>query len=80
MQSSTSYLLYYNLLLCQELLQLRSKHPHVKLSYTNYYDPIIKIVKSPSRFCKFLALIVAPRLLIGTSQQLGSMVLWQNHR
>lgn len=41
---------YHNLLLRQELMQLRGKYPHVKLSYTNYYDPIINIVKSPNHF------------------------------
>ncbi|KAJ4794664.1 GDSL esterase/lipase [Rhynchospora pubera] len=39
--------MYHNVLLRQELMRLRSKYPHVKLSYTNYYDPIINIVKSP---------------------------------
>lgn len=46
---------YHNLLLRQELMQLRGKYPHVKLSYTNYYDPVINMVKSPNQFGKSLS-------------------------
>lgn len=41
---------YHNLLLVKELGQLRSKYPHTNIIYTNYYDPVISIVKHPDQF------------------------------
>ncbi|KAJ3694235.1 hypothetical protein LUZ60_009715 [Juncus effusus] len=41
---------YHNLLLSQELMRLRGKYPHVKISYTDYYDPVQNIVKNSEKF------------------------------
>lgn len=41
---------YHNLLLVKELGRLRGKYPHAIIIYTNYYDPVINIVKHPDHF------------------------------
>ncbi|XP_078174248.1 GDSL esterase/lipase At1g28600-like [Carex rostrata] len=41
---------YHNLLLVKELGRLRGKYPHTNIMYTNYYDPVINIVKHPDHF------------------------------
>ncbi|WOL11604.1 GDSL esterase/lipase [Canna indica] len=37
-------------LLRQEVAKLRSKHPHVKISYADFYQPIIQFVQSPNSY------------------------------
>ncbi|KAJ4765797.1 GDSL esterase/lipase [Rhynchospora pubera] len=42
--------MYHNSLLHQDVIRLREKYPQVKISYTDYYNPIINAVKSPSLY------------------------------
>ncbi|KAJ1685272.1 hypothetical protein LUZ63_016662 [Rhynchospora breviuscula] len=42
--------MYHNSLLHQDVIRLRGKYPRVKISYTDYYYPIINVVKSPGLY------------------------------
>lgn len=42
--------LYHNTLLKESLQQLRCKYPDVKIIYADYYEPVLKLVKSPENY------------------------------
>ncbi|KAF3328562.1 GDSL esterase/lipase [Carex littledalei] len=42
--------LYHNALLEESLKQLRGKYPQVKITYADYYKPVLNLVKSPELY------------------------------
>ncbi|RWW06586.1 hypothetical protein GW17_00030074 [Ensete ventricosum] len=53
LKKANDLLKYHNRLLHEEVVRLRRKYPHVRISYADFYKPIIRFARSPGKFGEF---------------------------
>ncbi|RRT70571.1 hypothetical protein B296_00036315 [Ensete ventricosum] len=50
LKKANDLLKYHNRLLHEEVVRLRRKYPHVRISYADFYKPIIRFARFPGKF------------------------------